>query len=513
MIERIKQTRYKGLKITVLLIFITAGFAYSVYEPGSKNSLELDNIPVFKVKKGPLTISVVESGTVRPRDQIILRNETEEASTILSIVKEGKRVKEGDLLVELDVTQQERRYQTGQLDLQNDKAEYISSRETLEIVKNQAEADIQQAELTLKFAKQDLQKYIEGDYPKQLKEAEAAITIAEEEYSQAKEALSWSKVLYEEKYLSQTVLQQDELAAKKAKLNVELANEDLELLKNFTHERQLEQLKSDVQQAQMALERARLSASASITDASARYLSRQERYEDEINDLQELKEEIERAKISAPMDGIALYASSVLDNWDDSDDRIRVGASVPERREIIFLTAAEEYNVDIQIQETDLNKIDPGLPATLKIDALPNETFRGTVKNVSPLPDQYQRHLNPNLKVYKTDIAIEGDTQHLRNGMSCRAEIIVEEYEDVTYIPIQAVVKINDQTSVYVKNDNQLEVRPVSIGLDNSRMIHITEGLSEGEYVLLKPPLNMEEQEPLVEEEEKPNPQLAQTQG
>lgn len=513
MIERIKQTRYKGLKITVLLIFITAGFAYSVYEPGSQNSLELDNIPVFKVKKGPLTISVVESGTVRPRDQIILRNDTEEASTILSIVKEGKKVKEGELLVELDVTQQERRYQTNQLDLQNDKAEYISSRETLEIVKNQAEADIQQAELTLKFAKQDLRKYIEGDYPKQVKEAEAAITIAEEEYSQAKEALSWSKILFEEKYLSQTVLQQDELAAKKAKLNVELAKEDLELLKKFTHERQLEQLKSDVQQAQMALERARLSASASITDASARYLSRQERYEEEINDLQELKEEIEKAKIYAPMDGIALYASSVLDNWDDSDDRIRVGASVPERREIIFLTAAEDYNVDIQIQETDLNKINPGLPATMKIDALPNETFRGTVKNVSPLPDQYQLHLNPNLKVYETDIAIEGDTQHLRNGMSCRAEIIVEEYEDVTYIPIQAVVKINDQTSVYVKDGDHLEVRPVSIGLDNSRMIHITEGLSEGEYVLLKPPLSMEEQEPLEEGEETPNPQLAQNQG
>ncbi|MBD3267843.1 HlyD family efflux transporter periplasmic adaptor subunit, partial [bacterium] len=364
-----------------------------------------------------------------------------------------------------------------------------SARERMEVVQNQEESNIDQAHLTLQFAKQDLQQYKEGEYPKLVMEAEAAITIAEEELSQAEENLKWSKILFEKKYLSETELQQDELATQKARLSLRMAKEDLKLLQNFTYKRQITQLESDVKQAKMALERTVRSASANITEASARAISREERFEEEKDDYKRVEEQVERAQIRAPIDGVALYASSVMEDWEDDEDRIRVGAEVDERREIIFLTAAEEYNVDIQVQETDLNKVEPGLPVSITVDALPEEDFKGVVHYVSPLPNQRQQYLNPNLKVYNTDIQIEGDGQALRNGMSCKAEIVVEEYENVVYVPIQAVVKVNDQSVVFIRKENQIEQRPVKIGMDNNRMIHIKEGVQEGEYVLLKPPL------------------------
>ncbi len=490
-----------GIVFAAGIILMAAGWGFATLNGDGTSYSNIENIPVFKVRKGPLKIDVVESGTIRPRDQIILRNEMEDMSTILSIVPEGKRVEKGELLVELDATQQELRYQTNQLDVQNDKAEFISARENLEIVKNQAEADIDQAELTLKFAEQDLMKYQEGEYPKQLSDASATIVIAEEELNQAEHNYKWAKILHEEKYLSQSELQQRELTYQKAQLNLKNAKESLKLLKKYTHQRQLEQLKSDLKQARMSLERTQIRASANITDASARFLGRQERYEDEVNDLQELKEEIEKAKIYAPIDGIALYASSVLENWDDDEDRIRVGASVDERREIIFLVTAETYNVDIQIQETDLKKVEEGLPAKITVDALPDEIYQGTVKRVSPLPDQHQRYLNPNLKVYNTDIEIKGDSNAMRNGMSCMVEIVVEEYEDALYVPIQAVTKVNGQSTVFARHEDRIEARPVTVGLDNNRMIHIQNGLEEGEFVLLKPPLDIESNE---SQEDKP---------
>ncbi len=485
-----------GILITVIIVLVAAGFGYAALQPNGTSNRNYEDAPIFEVKQGPLKISVVESGTIRPRDEVILRNNTDEDTNIISIVPEGTKVKKGEIVAKLDASEQEERLVEQHLELQNDQAELISARENLDIVRNQSESNIDQAELLYHFAQQDLVKYKSGEYPKQLKEAQVAITLASQEYALAKEDLKWSKILFEKKYLAESELQQDELAANRAELDLELAKEDLELLKNYTHIRQLEQLESDVKQARMELERTRSSASANIVDASSRYYWRQERVARETRQVHELHGEIQAATLVAPIDGLALYASSVLENWDDDDDRIRVGALVDEEREILIITAAEEYNVDILVQETDLNKIKEGLNAEITVDALPGSGFKGVVHNVSPLPNQRQQYLNPNLKVYSTDIMITSDSSALRNGMSCKVDIIVEEYENVVYVPVQSVVKINGQTTVFVlKSNGRIEARPVTIGLDNNSMIHIKEGLSKGELVLLTPPLNYQNNE------------------
>jgi HlyD family secretion protein len=73
--------------------------------------------------------------------------------------------------------------------------------------------------------------------------------------------------------------------------------------------------------------------------------------------------------------------------------------------------------------------------------------------------------------------------------MSCRVEILVEQYEDVLYVPIQAVTKVEGQPVVYVKDGSSSRSRPVETGLDNNRMVHIRSSLEAGEKVLLNPPL------------------------
>ena len=112
------------------------------------------------------------------------------------------------------------------------------------------------AELTLKFAKQDLRKYQEGQYPnladcraEQGHEANEVLTRAD--YRRC----DWSETLYKEKYLSETELLADRLAVTKGKNSLKVAENDLELLEKYTNQRQIDQLDSDVKQAEMALER------------------------------------------------------------------------------------------------------------------------------------------------------------------------------------------------------------------------------------------------------------------
>jgi HlyD family secretion protein len=123
------------------------------------------------------------------------------------------------------------------------------------------------------------------------------------------------------------------------------------------------------------------------------------------------------------------------------------------------------------------------------VDALAERAFTGKVVKIAMLPDAQMVWLNPDLKIYTTEVHIDGDNSDLRTGMSCRASIVIDQYDDVVYVPVQAVVRIGEQPTVYVVKDGKDEPRDVEIGLDNNRMVHIISGLEPGERVQLAPPL------------------------
>ena len=227
------------------------------------------DLVTFIAKRGPLTISVLESGTIKPRERIIIKNELEGRMSILSLIAEGVKVKKGDLLVELDASTLADAMIDQEISVQNAEAAFIDANESLAVAENQAQSDIDVANLTLKFAEQDLQQYKEGQYPKDFKTAINEITLREEELTRAQDTLDWSQKLFAEKYLSNTDLQADKLAVTRSKNGLELAKEELRLLNEYTRQRNIDQFESDFHQAKMALERIHRKAKADVVQAKA----------------------------------------------------------------------------------------------------------------------------------------------------------------------------------------------------------------------------------------------------
>jgi hypothetical protein len=99
--------------------------------------------------------------------------------------------------------------------------------------------------------------------------------------------------------------------------------------------------------------------------------------------------------------------------------------------------------------------------------------------------------MNPDLKIYNTTIELDngGDMNLLRAGMNCTVEIIVDQYKETLYVPVQAVIRVGGQPTVYVVDGDELKPRNVELGLDNNSMIRIVSGLEVGERVSLAPPL------------------------
>lgn len=492
-----------GNRVLVLIIavFVIIGVGVARSKVFQAHETTSTNHPTFMVKQGPLRISVIESGTIKARDQVIIKSEVEGQTSILSLVAEGSRVKKGDLLVELDASKLMDEKIDQQIRVQNADAAFVGARENMAVVENQAESDVDKAHLTYDFSKEDLNKYLEGEYPNQLKEMESRLTLAKEEVTRAEEKLEWSRKLYKEKYLSQTEMQADELNVEKKRLDLELAKNNLDLLKNFTYKRNLAQLESDVKQAKMALERTKRKASADVVQARANLEAKKAEFDRQKDKLEKIEKQIEMTKIYAPTDGLVIYATSAQRGGfrRGSNEPLEEGQVVRERQELIYLPTTASYKAEIALHEASLDKVRIGQPVKVTVDALPGEVFYGQVATIAPLPDPQSAWMNPDLKVYDTDIYLDNNSADLRTGMSCKAEIIIEQHQEATYIPVQAVLRVGGEPTVYVANGDKLQPRKVKIGLDNDRMVRIISGLELGEIVSLTPPLEAAAVGPVTE--------------
>ncbi len=448
------------------------------------------------VQRGPLTISVLESGAIKAKDPEIIRNDVEGRTSITYLVPEGTPVKKGDLLVELDVSTLTDSKIDQEILAKNAEAAFINAKETLTITTSQAQSDVDLAVLKLEFARQDLDKYEKGQYPNDLKAAQGKIRLNEEELTRAKDTLGWSKKLFDEKYLSLTQLQADQLAQSRAQVNLDVAKNDENLLKEYTYRRQIAQLTSDVNQAAMALDRAKAKARANIAQANADLEAKDQMFSRQTKKLEKINDQLGKAKLYAPVDGMVVYATSARGGGHDDRRPLAEGVTVFERQELIYLPRSTSTVAEVDVHEASLDKVYAGLPAVVTVDALPGKKFVGTVSRIAPLPDPQNMWMNPDLKVYKTDIALEGEDPALRSGMSCKAEIIVEQYQDAVYIPVEAVLRVGGKPTAYIVKDGVVEEREVEIGFDNNTTIRISQGLAEGERVLLTPPLQAAALEP-----------------
>jgi FkbH-like protein len=186
--------------------------------------------------------------------------------------------------------------------------------------------------------------------------------------------------------------------------------------------------------------------------------------EKSVRDAQKLEDEIKlsvrnklramyEARESREIQARALLATSAQSGGPPgrrSVQPLEEGQEVRERQELIHLPTTTAAKVEAAIPEASLDKVRPGLPVRVTVDAIPGEILLGKVAKIALLPDAQSAWLNPDLKVYSTDIHLENRNRAIRAGMSCKAEIIVEQYPEATYVPVQPVLRVNGQPTVYV---------------------------------------------------------------
>lgn len=163
-----------------------------------------------------------------------------------------------------------------------------------------------------------------------------------------------------------------------------------------------------------------------------------------------------------------------------------------------------EILVKVDVDETEIVHVRPGQPATVHVDALPDQEYAGRVEKIGS--SGYSRPQQPDVTFFKVEILLERPDEALRPGMSARAEVHAEKSAGALVIPIQAVVErppladgeddgaaataapaAEEVKVVFVIEDGKARQRAVSTGLTDATGVEIAAGLEAGAQVVTGP--------------------------
>jgi membrane fusion protein, multidrug efflux system len=153
----------------------------------------------------------------------------------------------------------------------------------------------------------------------------------------------------------------------------------------------------------------------------------------------------------------------------------KVGFDAP----LLSIVDLSDLEVAAQASLQDIAKIQPGMPAIVQVEGLPERSFSGKVERINPSAEPGTRSIS----VY---VSLKNEESLLKAGMFARVRLTLNADREVAALPVSAVRGDGANTYVWIVAGGRLERRPVSIGARDPRssMVEILAGVQPTEVVL-----------------------------
>jgi HlyD family secretion protein len=178
-------------------------------------------------------------------------------------------------------------------------------------------------------------------------------------------------------------------------------------------------------------------------------------------------------------------AGTILERKINVGDPVVPLTSYQAGTELFTLAYMDELIFRGTVDEIDVGKLREGMPAILKVGALPNDTIKGILYKISP-----KARKEENSTLFDVEIKIDQrGPSVLRAGYSANADLIINQKEDILLIPERLVEFVEDSAFVQLKDAaGKTEKKAIKTGLSDGLNIEVTEGLKEGDLLAEKPP-------------------------
>lgn len=153
--------------------------------------------------------------------------------------------------------------------------------------------------------------------------------------------------------------------------------------------------------------------------------------------------------------------------------------------DLMVLADPSEILAELKVDETDIASIKLDQHTEIYAAAYPNKPFVGKVIHIGTSAKQFHGSQG---RAFKVKVLLNDDKRTLYAGMSCRAEIATQIGEGQVKVPVEAVQEQDREHFVWVLNEDNTPVkRMVELGVSSDIEQGITQGLSEGQTIVVGP--------------------------
>ena len=193
------------------------------------------------------------------------------------------------------------------------------------------------------------------------------------------------------------------------------------------------------------------------------------------------------ATITSPIDGI------VLSREVEEGQTVASAMTTP----TLFYIAQDltDMRVIADVDEADIGGVKEGQRVSFTVDAFPDDTFNGTVTQV-----RLEATTESNVVTYEVVIAAPNEDLKLLPGLTANVTIYTAERQGVLSLPTKAlrftpnqalmtpeqtIEDVQSESKVWKLDGNVFRALPVQTGLNGGTNVEITEGLNEGDKVII----------------------------
>jgi RND family efflux transporter MFP subunit len=179
------------------------------------------------------------------------------------------------------------------------------------------------------------------------------------------------------------------------------------------------------------------------------------------------------SRIRAPFSGV------VTQRYANLGALVQAGTtSSTQAMPIVRLSQDDLFRLVIPVPESYVRYIRVGDPVSVRVPSL-NRTFPGKVARFSV-------DVRLDTRTMHTEVDVKNPDHVLIPGLYAEADVALEHREDIPAVPLQAINHEGDKTTLYIVDQNdQIEDRPITLGLQTAADAEIVAGLNPGEQVVV----------------------------
>ena len=155
------------------------------------------------------------------------------------------------------------------------------------------------------------------------------------------------------------------------------------------------------------------------------------------------------------------------------------GTQVATGTAVVSLMDYSTMTVEVNLPEKYISDVKIDQPVRIMNYTLPNDTLKGSVKELSPA-------ISTETRTFEGIIGVENPELKLRPGMFAKADIVLAKHDSVIVIPKNIIISSQRGKSVFIVDNGTANEKRITIGFENQNFAEITSGLKKNDRLVIK---------------------------